>query len=334
MKSPPTLNDIEAALLALRQPAERRLLQIQDLRDRFLESHRHSTAVVDPVFVEQSKRLRRSVREHRRGLDRLPLSAFRTLVVCDPDTERLTAIALVPEETETPALRIGEWEVACVGCTFHLLRCQVGDVIPQGLVVSVNGSPVLADSQRRRKLEALRAPPLPPREQKRRERLARGVKRDRFIAERLRREDALQEVFFQNRKAVEEREKRLREKLRRTLQGPSAPAPADLIDDSAALPKRWESADSPRPADAANAREAAREEPAEESIVYVTDPNAPELPLRPADPPARPLDMGWVLAAFGLGCIAGLFVAPRAFSLVGALCAALAALALRLRARC
>jgi hypothetical protein len=318
MMSPPSLKDIDGALLSLRHPVERRLIQIQDLRDRFLESHRHSAAVVDPAFVEQSNRLRRSVREHQRSLDRLPQTVFRTLVVCDRDTEKLSAMALVPEETDTPTVTIGEWEVACVRCSFHLLRCQVGDVIPQGLVVSVNGSPVLAASQRRKTLEALRAPPPTPKEQKRRERMARGAKRERFIAERQRREDVLQEVFYERRRAIEEREKHLRDKLRRALDGPpiSEPDPASLpaVDLAALADADIEPGIQPEP----------------NGIEYLTGPMDLDAPIRSSEAPARTLDLGWVLAAFGVGCIAGLFAQPRYFSLVGALFAVIAALSLRI----
>jgi hypothetical protein len=320
MKSPPSLNDIESALFALRLPAERRLLQIQDLRDRFLESHRHSTAVVDPTFVEHSNRLRQSVRQHQRNLDRLPQAAFRTLILCTPDTERLSVIALVPDETDAPSLVIGEWKVACVRCSFHLLRCRVGDLIPQGLVVSVNGSPVLADSQRRRKLDALRAPPLPPRELKRRERAARGAKRERFIAERLRREDALQEVFYERRRAIEEREKRLREQLRRAMHGPPV-AEAEVCEDEllALSPSDWsEAAVDDKPDDDAT------------DTIYITGAADSGDPASSATVSAAPMDLGWVLTAFGVGCVTGLFIVPRFFSLVGALFATVAGLGLRL----
>lgn len=326
MKSPPSLNEIDRALLSLRQPAERRLIQIQDLRDRFLESHRHSTAVVDPVFVEQSNRLRRSVREHQRSLDRLPQSAFRTLVVCDRETERLSAIALVPEDAEIPEITIGDWQVGCVRCSFHLLRCQVGDVVPQGLVVSVNGSPLLAETQRRRKLDALRAPPVPPREQKLRERLVRGAKRNRFLAERLKREDVLQEMFFERRRATEEREKHLREKLRRSGRGPLTQDPEPVPDDSRPVPLVWDNPYS----EAVEADRDSSEQPIPEQpeIAYVVS-NELAGSMRSAEVSASTGNMVWVLVAFGAGCVAGLFVAPKWFSLVGALCAALASLALR-----
>jgi len=334
METPPTLNEIERTLAALRAPVERQLIEIQDLRDRYVERHRQSAALVDPAFVEQSRRLRRSVREHQRKVDRFPQGVIRTLVLCDRETEELTAIALVGERADVPAIRVAGWNVACVPCSLHLLRCQAGDAIPQGLVVSVNGSPVMDEPDRKRTLDALRAPPVPPLEQKRRDRLGRRLRFERFMTERRIREEVWQEQLFQRRRAAEQREQILRDRLHQ-----------QQIEKEEARQKAIDAWDREREVLLHGEGVAIENVPAGGPPYRVSHP-IPDLPP-PAEEPVdevevaarlvrqmpEPSTVGMILVAFAFGCIVGLFVAPKAFSLVGAASAAVAAVMLRLANR-
>lgn len=330
MNNPPSLNDVEQSLIAVRQPIERRLTEMQELRDRFLEHHRQSSAEVDSTFIEQSKRIRRRVREQQRRFDRLPQGVIRTLILCNPDTEAMTAIALIANETEAPKLRVTGWTVACVQCSFHLLRCRVGQVIPQGLVVSVNGSPVLEAAHRKRAIDEFRAPPLPRLEQRKREGLGRRKNLERFLRERRIREQLWQEQLFQRRRAVDQREQLLQDKLRRELQEKEESRQSALNEwdrDRNALmlgDPTLQSTVSP-----VRDEPDIDQQPSREIILLPEDIESTAAILRQMPAPS---DVGVVLIAFALGCLIGLFVVPRCFSLFGAAFAAIASLYLRLAA--
>ncbi len=350
MKNPPSLNEVQQALLEMRQPYERRLLEIQDRRDQFLANHRQSTAEVDPVFVIRSNQLRKQVRECQRAVDMLPQSVYRTVVLCDPETEQMSIVALVRHEGEIPSLQVGEWSVACVSPTLRLLRSAVGEVITQGLVVSANGSPVMPEPKRRRAIDTLHAPPLSALELKRRDREARRQRFERFITDRKNREKEVQERLFRQRKAREDRELAIRDNLLREDEEREEKRKRDLAewaqrhraqlkgaeaeDDLAVVNGAAPSLDMVEPVP--------DEDPApveeEAHVPQATPEDAPESKAADTKDAKDRLDtrdagtgqVWWILTGFAAGCVVGLFVLPHWFSLIGSLSAAVTSLLLRL----
>ena len=330
MTEPPSLHEVEQALLAMRTPYERQLTEIRGHRDRFLENHRQSSADVDPVFVDNSNRLRRSVRLQQGIVDRLPQSVYRTLILCDPATEKLSALALVRQESDIPPVKIGDWTIACVGSSFHLLRCRVGDVISHGLVVSINGSPMMTPTKRRRAIADFRRPPINQRKLRLIERAIRRLKYERFLTARRVREQEWQNGISQFRRAKEEKERAIYDKLIREREEQEAERKQRLDEWDRERRNLMHGTGKPRTEIGASVNEAVPTAPD-------TDPHSAHARAEDRDsiaaPPtasARTSDVGSVLTAFAIGCIAGYFLLPRWFSLVGSLFAAGASVWLRL----
>jgi len=341
MKNPPCLKEVEEALLEMRQPYERRLIAAQYQRDRFIESHRNTTALVDPVFVDKSNQLRTAVRSHQRVVDKLPQSVYRTVVICNPQTEEISVVAVVREECEISSLKVRDWEVTCVSSSFHLLRCKVGEIINQGLVVSVNGSPVMPDVRRKKALDALHEPPLSRRELRERERHARRALFERFTSERRRREQEWQEKLFQHRRAREEKENAIREKLLREMEEKEAKRKRDLEEwgklqrERLGLPPKavagsvTESNIAEEPVlDSAATEdhiESNSAENAQDSVDLIVEPLSEDpgvlksASVTESRPALGPLHFWYVLTSFISGCVSGFFLIPQWFSLVGIL---------------
>jgi hypothetical protein len=353
-KNPPSLTEVEAALLEMRQPYERRLLAAQLQRDRFIEEHRNTTALVDPVFVEKSNKLRTVVRSHQRVVDKLPQSVYRTVVLCNPETEELSVVAVVQDDSEISSVTVRGWEINCVTSSFHLLRCKVGEVINQGLVVSVNGSQVMPAAKQKKTLAALQEPPLSRREQRQRERMARRMLFERFTSERKRREQEWQEKLLQQRRVREEKENAIRDKLLREAEEKEGRRKRDL--EEWGRQQRERAGFKPKAITGSVSTASVVEQPEidpsvvsveNEAVQAMPEPETVELFANPLEEtetwksaevskprqPLGPLHFWYVLSSFVSGCACGFFLLPPWFSLVGVLFAVVTSFLFRVARR-
>src|SRR5579872_5880886 len=158
MELPPTVTEIEQRLQEIRFPLVLKLHELLFLRDRLVERDRRLGDEPNPEFPGMLARLRRRIQDQQRILDAFPQTVYRTLVFFHPETGVTRAAALVSLKTARLApFEIRGWIVHVLACSRLMHRCQVGDKIPLGLVVSTDGLPILSEAERTERLAALTA---------------------------------------------------------------------------------------------------------------------------------------------------------------------------------
>lgn len=286
MERLPTLREIQDVLRETRLPEAEEVAKLQRERDLLLQKERDDC--FDPEMTAQINRIRTQKREQRE-FEAFCNALTRTLVVVNPETRALQVIALTPQEKEgipSPVLR--GWVIYFVVGTFKLNRCQRGDFVPLGLVVSVDGGPLLPQKEIERLLCELIPDSMTVRERREYERLKRQFERDRLHLERLDREQALidrqeQEELEAHKRQREARDRQRREEEARAMEAMIAEAKQKI---------------------AATAEESATE----------TNPVSDELPV-----PPRSFAQTHLPPILGLltGCGIGALVAPLFFAVFG-----------------
>ena len=137
MTPPPTVEQVQRALDTLALYHERRLRNLEAEYRRALDE-----PAEDPIY-----NLEKAVAQQKGLLKRMPRAISRTFVVIDQVTENMHAYALTPGNAGF-VVKIDDWNVAIVPVPdlVELANIGPGNFCGYGLVVSVNGGPVLSEA--------------------------------------------------------------------------------------------------------------------------------------------------------------------------------------------
>jgi hypothetical protein len=306
MERPPTIREVEDALQELKIPQRDRLYALQFKQDELLERIAESERF-QPALLKRSAQLRRLIRAQQQLVYTFPDRVYRTLLVQGRNAETLEAVAVVPQDTAfIRPVSIRGWSVVIVPCSWRLLRCRPGNVVPSGLVVSVDGSPVLPAEERAKALKAELERRIDEQERRLGERERRKLGRERLFHERAerQRQDAERREAIRLQEEIRRQEERQRRKY-----------------------EEWQQEQRAREEAEAYARRLREREEAllPAAVAQERDPESPEgtqgLLRNTACSASRRRSLRTLLhaqaAGFCIGCLAGIPLAGQFFTLVG-----------------
>lgn len=315
MERPPTIIEIQDALAEMRLPQEQALAALYLRRDLFLEKYRDTPAEGTPRFKEKANAYRQQIRERQKAVEAFPKIVYGTLILAEPGTDALHVLVLVPTQyVELPPFTIRGWSIQLVTGSLRLQRSRTGDILPQGLVVSVNGSPILSPARRKKALDSRLNFPVNVREQRKLERERRRQDYERFLKERREREQVRIDQIESERLAKERLESEEREKWLAEKREKQIALQEEAVQRNHKELARWEESRK-------------QQEARQEERVALALPPPPE---RPEPKTPFSIQLGVLASTFAVGCVIGYLTMRPWFSLVGLFCMGIAGLVLRL----
>lgn len=319
------MQEVQDALEALRRPMLLKLDELQYRQERLRLKLLQAEAHEEASLARRATRFRLAIREQQRVVDLFPSTVYRTIVVEDRETGALQALGLVPRDcTEVGGIVIRGWSVQMLPSTWRLQRSQPGDIVAMGMIVSVDGEPLISEWQRRQFAQRHAEQKLSVRERRRLDRERSARQYHRFVAARRHREQRRQQEVL---RADRERERLAREKQARQVKARLETMErrrAERVMSDEEYEAWAKLRDARRAPEAAPAPIAAAPSPApvtvqpEPAVPTAETPAAPVyLPFEPpaGAPPA--INYAALVGAFCVGSLLGWLLAPSFFSIFG-----------------